>query len=247
MMNTSPIISDKLATLGLDPREQAIYLAVLEMGEALQLPLAKRVGMQRTSLRELLPGLLARGILQERVFGKRTFLVARDPRDLIAEIKNKAEQAEQLLPQLLAMQNNLPDKPEVRFLQGVSGIKQMYEESLRIGQPIYAFLDVSSINPEIEQWLKKDYIPRREKAGILAYNLVNDSPKLTTLIPGVRGRMNKIIPRDKFPFPIDVLTFGDYVAFDHFSQHTEPSTILIRSKSAAVTLQSIHKALWEMY
>lgn len=244
-MKTSPQIKSILSSIGLDTKEQAIYLASLELGETLQLPLAKKVCMKRTSLRELLPGLLERGILQEVVHGKRKYLIARDPRDLVYLLEQKAEQARVLLPQLLAIQNIRPEKPEVRFFEGIAGIKQVYEETLNIGQPIYTFLDVSQIDPEIENWLVNDYVPSRETKSVPAYNLVNDSPKVKEIMPLTGKRENRIVPRDKFPFSMDVLVFGDYVAFDHYQKHQEPSVVLIKSQAAANTMRSIHKALWE--
>src|SRR5207302_1790316 len=96
----------------------------------LQLPLSKKAKVKRTTLVEILPSLLQRGILQQRIKGKRKYLIARDPRELIQELEEKTNKAQEALPQLMALQYILKDRPEVRFYEGIEGLKQIYQLTL---------------------------------------------------------------------------------------------------------------------
>lgn len=243
-MNTSPFDLSILQAFGLSERERAIYLAALEFGESLQVPLANKVGMKRTSLRELLPNLLYRGILQEVVRGKRRYILARDPRELVAELERRTQEARNALPSLMALQNNLREKPKVRFFEGVEGVKHVYEETLRVAQPLYSFVEVSTIHPEIEDWLVRYYVPRRNAKQIKNYVLVNEWAGVEELIPTGPFRLNRIVPSKEFPFRMEILIFGDYVAFVHFRKTESPSATLIQSQAAATTLRSAHQYIW---
>lgn len=244
-MNTSSELGSVLAPLGLTEREAAVYLAALELGKSQQNELAAKAGLQRTSLRELLPRLIERGILQETPHGKRTLLLARDPRELAAELDEKTRAVQAALPLLLALQNDTTNKPEVRFFEGIEGVKQVFNETIRVGRPIYTFVDVSDLHPELEKWLVHHYVPARHQHQITNYVLVSESPIVATLIPNDRYRKNKIVPSAEFPFKMEIDVFGDYVSLVHFSKTDEPSATLIRSHSAATTLRSMHTFMWK--
>lgn len=243
-MNTSPQISTALQALGLSTKEQTIYLATLELGETLQLPLAKKIGMKRTSLRELLPDLVKRGFLQEQIKGKRTYLVATDPESLIGSLSDQVDRAKEALPELISLQNNLENKPRLFFYEGVEGVQQIYELTLATGKTVRSFVDISRISPEIEPWLTGQYTRQRTELGIKALNIVNETELLDTVMPSDKLRHNKVISKEEFPFDMEVLVFGEYVAYIHFRKEQDPSAVLIQSHSAARTMRSIHKALW---
>ncbi len=245
-MNTSPEITTSLRSLGLSEREVAIYLAALQSGPSLQLPLAQKAGIKRTSMREFLPDMLARGILQEVVLGKRKYLAATDPRQLVEGLQEKAKKAAESLPLLLALQSDPKDKPQVRFYDGIEGVKRVYEETLKVGLPMYSFANVAAIHPQLEEWLVKSYVPRRHSNNVQNYVLVSDTPGARELIPDDPWRYNKFVNQEKFPFKMEVLVFGDFVAFVHFSKFDEPSATLIQSQSAAVTLRSVHQLAWRL-
>lgn len=244
-MITSPQIQSTLTSLGLDEREQKVYLALLEMGEALQLPLAKKVGIKRTSLRELLPSLIRRGVIVESVQGKRKYLVAADPSTLIHRLEAQTAAALESLPALLALQNQHTTKPQVFFYEGIEGVKQVYRKTLEVGKPLYSFVDVSAMDPELERWAIEEYVPEREQRQIIVKNIISDSPRQSAVIPNTRYRQNKLMPRESFPFSMEVAVFGEWVMMNHL-HGTEPSSVLIKSSSLADTLKGIHQALWSL-
>lgn len=231
--------------LGLNEKEQAVYLAALELGESLQLPLAQKAGIKRTTLRELVPNLIAQGVLGEIVKGGRRFLVAKDPRELLGELRQKLDKASDAIPQLLAVQNALAAKPVVRYFEGVEGVKQVYMQTLLTGQPIYSFVTVEEIHPDIQPWLSSEYSREREKRKIWAYNITNDAGDVQQIMPASTYRENKFVSAKRFPFRMEVLAFGDFVAYIHFRKNDSPSAVLIQSQAAAITMRSIHQLFWQ--
>jgi HTH-type transcriptional regulator, sugar sensing transcriptional regulator len=239
------LVEELLTSLGLSSKEQAIYLAALELGEALQQPLAKKAAVKRTTLRELLPRLLDKGILQQVVKGNRKYLKACDPKELIEKLQLQAQKAQDALPILLALQNTLKDKPEVRFYEGVEGVKQVYQLTLDVAQPMYSYIDAELVHPEIKRWVIGYYHGEKLKRAIQSYNINSPSPENKIYTPLDAYRENRTVSKEEFPFKMEVLIFGDYVAYIHFREDEEPSAILIKSKLAAETMRSAYKLAWE--
>lgn len=236
-----------LNTFCLGEREKTIYLAALELGETLQVPLAHKAKLKRTTLREILPDLFARGFLQQVVRGKRKYIIARDPRELAADLEEKAKRTQELLPFILAFQNVSTEKPEVRYFDGVDGIKFVYDEILKPGDPTYSFLNIDNIHPQVLQWLMSDYVPRRMAKKITTYTILNSTQKKEEILPELPYRYNCIVPAEQFPFKMDIEIGGPYVAFLHYQKDHSPNAILIRSDAAATTLRSIYKLIYEKY
>lgn len=240
-----PLITNQLLdSLGLNEKEQAIYLSSLELGESLQLPLAEKAGIKRTTLREILPELQKKGVLELVVRGKRNYISAVNPKNLLERLKTTTQEAEQSLPALLAIQNTTVDKPLVRFYDGVEGVKEIYRLTLEVAEPIYGFVEVEAIHPLIQKWLSKEYTQKRNQKQIKAYNIVNTSSKLDSIMPSDQYRENKIVSGKEFPFQMEIIVFGEYVAYINFRETERPSATLIQSQAAAITMSSIHQLFW---
>lgn len=241
-----PLITNQLLdSLGLNEKEQAIYLSSLELGESLQLPLAEKAGIKRTTLREILPELQKKGVLELVVRGKRNYISAVNPKNLLERLKTTTQEAEQSLPALLAIQNTTVDKPLVRFYDGVEGVKEIYRLTLEVAEPIYGFVEVEAIHPLIQKWLSKEYTQKRNQKQIKAYNIVNTSSKLDSIMPSDQYRENKIVSGKEFPFQMEIIVFGEYVAYINFRETERPSATLIQSQAAAITMRSVHQLFWK--
>lgn len=243
-MKPSPNIRAALAPIGLLDKEEQIYLAALELGESLQLDLARKAQIKRTTLREYLPGLIARGILVEVVHGKRHYLSAQNPKELIDEAARQLRSAQEQLPLLAALKNDVADKPQVYFYEGVEGVKQVYQKTLAEGQTLYSFVDVSDMHPDLQRFALEDYVPTREKLQIMARNIISDSVVRQQIIPNTPFRQNRIMPAKSFPFTMEVAAFGDWVMLNHLKNSGTPSSVLVHSVALADTIRAIHEALW---
>lgn len=241
-----PILTNQLLnSLGLNEKEQVIYLAALELGESLQLPLADKAGIKRTTLREIIPELQKKGIIESVVRGKRNYIAAVNPKSLLERLKTTTQEAEQSLPALLSIQNTTIEKPLVRFYDGVEGVKEIYRLTLEVAKPIYGFVEVEAIHPLIQTWLSKDYTLLRKQKKIKAFNIVNASEKIHEVMPADDFRENKIVSNKEFPFRMEIIIFGEYVAYINFRETERPSATLIQSQAAALTMRSIHQLFWK--
>jgi DNA-binding MarR family transcriptional regulator len=124
-----------LKRLGLSQHESQVLLAVLVMGQANAAPIGKRVNLPRQTAYSILKGLAEQGFVEQSAKGRSTTFSATlehleracDIRRMKLVESKAALQAE--VPKILANQRGV-ELPRVRYYEGVSGLKRMFEDIL---------------------------------------------------------------------------------------------------------------------
>ena len=236
-----------LQELGLDQKGTAVYLAALELGETLILPLAAKADVKRPTLYEVLPRLHELGLISYGSRGKRRTVIAQDPGRLLALQEQRTEALRRLVPELLSRKRPKAGKPRVSSYEGVEGIKQVYEDTLLEDVGMRSFLQPQSVNPEIARYLTGNYMPRRAKKGIRIKNLVSGKPGEAETLLQRKGfhRENRYVDQNDFPAEIEMLIYSNKVAFVTYAEGSEPMGIMIESREIAQTLRSLHALAWK--
>lgn len=157
-------------------KESAVYLAILELGQARAIDLAKKTGFNRTTVYDLLEALIQKGLISKFKKGATSFFNALAPERLInylerdqAEycvgVKKKKQQVQELLPQLISLQNVLSTKPKVKFFEGEKGMREAYEDTLTAKNGIIAYANVETMHQGLPNFFP-EYYQRRVKAKI---------------------------------------------------------------------------------
>lgn len=99
-----------LARLGFTDKEAKVYVAALELGPAPMQKIAERAGVKRATTYVMVEMLMARGLMTEKVNGKRAVFVAEGPHKLHEVLENerkaieaKKEVVNEVLPGLLKL------------------------------------------------------------------------------------------------------------------------------------------------
>ena len=118
-------------------------MAAVELGEALHSTLAERAGLKRATLYyDVLPNLLAKGLITETIRGKRKYLVAQDIQPFLVSKKLQLEEVERLVPQLRSLLATATSKPRLLLYEGVEGIKKVWFDHLVQKQPILELVGI---------------------------------------------------------------------------------------------------------
>lgn len=174
---------EQLQKLGLSPKEAALYMAALEIGEPSAVAtLAKKAGINRTTAYDVLEYLVQRGLLissEQKTY--RTYQ-AQEPTKLINYLKEEStryahlsEQAITLLPELQTHYRG-SGRPKVYFYEGDKGLIRVYEETLSAHGEILAYAS-DQANQEAIPWYFPKYYKRRAAKGIPIRALFPDTPK----------------------------------------------------------------------
>ena len=158
-------ISQKIKQLGLTDKESAVYLAALEVGEGTITEITKTAKQKRPTVYLLLDRLEMLGLVSRTVVGKKKLWSAVHPKRLKELADFRAKQIEDALPELLAMYRENKEKPVVRMLQGVEGVRTAYleayshlsgrEEGLWFGNITYMIDNFPELLREYNQLLRK--------------------------------------------------------------------------------------------
>ncbi len=234
-----------MQTLGLSEQEIAVYLAALELGEANIQEISRKSKVKRTSIYNFIDTLKARQLLSEIKKGKRKLYSAVSPHHLIDEQKSKVASIERLIPQLLAIQNNVKNKPRVSFYEGIEGIKEIYMTTLRDKHIIYAWEDLDRAIEAIWDDFAKWYTTERARLKIPARCIDRDTPtaRKWNAENNMRlAREARFIEAEEFGTEINV--FGDKVAFFRWDKKN-PFGVLIEDKGIATAVRVAWQELWD--
>lgn len=123
-------IQDVLRQIGLEEKEAAVYLALLELGTASVHPIATKAGIKRPTAYLILEELQKKGLTSLVPRAGKTLYTAQSPEKLVQDLSKKQEMVKRFLPNLLALYNAKADKPQVQLFEGKQAVRDLYDKLL---------------------------------------------------------------------------------------------------------------------
>ena len=235
-----------LQQLGLDEKEAAAYIALLELGQGTLADLARKAKIKRTTLYDIVNSLKGKGLASTIRSGGRLLYSAEDPRTLQNRLEEQRSALLSMLPELLSVANALPRKPKVRYYEGVEGIKEVYRDILRYPeQKMYAWVSDSMISKFDGKFIAEYYIPKRLENKIWAEVIASDTATGQQFQNKDRDalRVTKLLNAVTSPLSIEIGLYGkDRIGFMSIDDELG---LIVESKPIADTLKSIFKQQWE--
>ncbi len=248
-------IHSALKDFGLSEPEVKTYLASLELGPQPASVIAKKAGLKRGHTYNMLALLIQKGIVQEFTKDKVRYFSSRSPSTLLNILDHREEQIEiqkqkllRIVPGLEKLSNPLLVQPKVRFFQGVEGIKEIYEDTIRVpNQPIYGLGDFEYYFPEqhdkeLNDWIW-NYATRRAKRGVWYIGIVNKSKMSDLAFKKRRDQKRKLKMLNGIYLPVEINIYGDKVAMA--STYRDMVGLIIEDAPIAETFRNFHQAIWK--
>jgi len=239
-----------LKQLGLSEKQARIYLALLELGESPMTEIARKANLKRPTVYLIIDELIILGLCSELTKGKKKFYSAIHPRRLVEMTHFRNKQAEKLLPELVALQNTA-EKPKVRMLEGLEGMRTAYEEAYASLNNKEEGLWISNIDfleekfPEVIKLYLKTLErlhnpPIREivQGGEISKNYIK---RVVNLKKGKNFKIRYVPPAYLFGYT-DQLIIGDKVMT--FVLGKEIFVLIVESKDNAQTQRGIFELAW---
>ena len=248
-------INEVLQDFGLSIEEISVYLAVLELGSQPASVIAKKANLKRGQTYNKLANLIQKGIIQEYFRDKVRYFTCRSPQSLNAvldrreeDLKMSKQKLQRILPFLEKIRNPFLSQPKVRFFQGVEGIKEIYEDTLRVkDSDIFAVSDFDYIFPEdmdkeLHDWIW-NYAKRRANRGVWYFGIVNGSKFSNKAYETRVKEKRKLKMLKDIYLPVEFNIYGDKVAVT--STYKDMVGIIIEDAHIAETLRNFHQAVWK--
>lgn len=235
-----------LEKLGLDDKEAKVYLALLELGEGNIQQIAKKSGVKRTTVYDIIESLKYKGLVSSATRHKKIFYSAEDPRTLEEKLEEKKHTLRRILPELLSIANTLDKKPRIRFFEGEEGIKEVYKDTLNYpDQELLAWLSNETTAGSFDRKFFDDYyVPRRVSKKIWVRAIAQNTPILQQYksIDEKSLRKTKLISSALFPIEVEINLYGkNKIAIMSFS---EKIGLIVESQKIFTTLKSIFEMNW---
>ena len=219
-MYTKIMNEELLKSLGLSASQAKAYIALTQKGELTPPEVASLTGESRTNAYMVLDKLEELRLIEKITNGKRISYQPQNPialerlaeerRQLFSQTEDRVKQA---MPQLLSYFYSFTEKPGIRLLQGVEGLKEIYKDTLRTKEDIYFLRTPVEVKTMGEDFFIR-YKKRRVELGITTYAFTQDTP-------GARrhartDKANKMIRTwlepESYTAPVEINVYGDKVA-----------------------------------
>jgi len=235
--------AELLNQFGLTDKQAALYLALLELGQADVADIARTAGVKRSTAYVLLDELRDKGFVSLQDGSARQFR-GEDPRKIVAYEKTKLSQLEKALPGLLGLASASEHKPGTRFFTGLEGIKAVYEESLLLpaGSQILSIGNAEVVEQTIDDF-QNWYIRRRVARGISMRDLMTATPEGMQVAArdAEELRETRLLDPSDFTEPVELNIYGNKVSAVSFVEN-ELIGVIIDSP----VLANVHRQLFEL-
>ncbi len=243
-----------LQKIGLSEKESSVYLVCLELGAQPISVIAKKIGMQRTTLYSIVEGLTKKGLgCKGEKWGMVLFSVAspenlmayleREKKEYSKSIEKKQQELQDLLPALLSLETRHFSKPKVRFYEGEKGVREAYEGTLKSSEPIRAYANVETMHEGLPNFFP-EYYKRRRDSGVCIRAILPDNP---TGIERAKedqneARTSKLVDHTQYSFSPEMNVYDNTVIF---ASWREKMAIVIESNEIADLHKKMFDLLWE--
>src|SRR3990167_1777538 len=130
---TTNITPLNLTQIGLNDRQERVYLALLELGSGSVQMIDKKAGVERTGVYGVLRKLQNLGLIGETTLGKKRAFVAENPNRLLTLQEEKLAATHAILPDLQSLWQAPDIRPAVRYYEGIEGMRTVLTDTYASG------------------------------------------------------------------------------------------------------------------
>ena len=217
-----------LIDLGLTAAQAKAYLMLIQKGKLTPPALSTLINESRTNTYMVLDQLEKLNLVKKSDTDKKTTYSVESPIALetLAESKRKQlheseMKVKQAMPALLSYYYSQTEKPGVRMVEGIDGLKSIYEETLKVGETIYLVRSKHEIKHLGADYINK-YRARRRDRGI-STKAITPSDENFNISPETDKEflfIRKKIGADDYTAPVEINVYGDKVSFAVFGNET---------------------------
>jgi HTH-type transcriptional regulator, sugar sensing transcriptional regulator len=236
-------INKTLGQFGLDHKEDDVYLALLQLGASGATEIARKAGIKRTTVYDVLTNLRMKGLVSEVIKNKKRIFVAEDPQKLDKLIDEKKDILAEIMPMLKSMHNTKGTKPKVSYYEGDDGLKEVYWKTLEGTKEILGIVPKDAFDYLGEKFAVK-YIRKRSDLKIESRVISPETEKMIDFKKkdNKLNRETRLISKKEFPFSTEINIGNNKVAFMSFE---EKMGVIVESTAIAENMRLLFELAWK--
>ncbi|PIV50653.1 hypothetical protein COS18_04385 [Candidatus Falkowbacteria bacterium CG02_land_8_20_14_3_00_36_14] len=232
-------IDKTLKQFGLNPKEINVYLALLQLGRASVLLIAKKAGIKRPTAYLILEDLMEKGLVSKIPRKHKTLFMAENPKILMQIADRRKKEVEKIIPNLLGIYNTKPNKPSVQMYEGREGVDQVYNMIMK-SKEVWWFGNLETVYNNFRHVFDGFEKLIAQKKIILRDFIGNTDWENKYAQTGQKS--NHEIRISTLPINIDFSLFDNKVAI--LSLQEDLYAVLIEDKRIADSLRSLYELAW---
>lgn len=235
---------EALKNLGLNQKQAAVYLALLQLGEATAYRIAQKSELKRPTVYVVLEELRQKGLILKIPYPKKQIYSAKSPESIVSEAKERLNGVIGVLPELLALTKK-EDKPSVSYFDGINGIRELLNfglEKLKDGELVGFNAHAEGVSEEMKK-VFEEYNEKIKKINVKIRGIVPEHPSLKEYREEDEkfGREIKIVSFEKYSSDVSIDIGPDFVKILMFNNL---QGVLIENQSLASALKQIFEMQW---
>ena len=243
-------LENNLKSIGLEEKEAQVYLATLELGPTNIQNLAKKAGIKRSTVYEILRNLKNQGLISEAMQGKRKLIIASSPDKLKRNIKEKHNLLNLILPELKSLHNAGPITPKITYYEGREGLREIYMIALEAKNKRADWVSpIQSVVETVGEDFLEKYVETKKRMGYWIRSLHITSRQVSTykyLDPITFKKTLRDVrfsPQD-IDIPNTIAMWDNKVAI--ISTQKEGFGFIIESKDFSISMKMFYELLWNI-
>jgi len=241
------MLIEELTNAGISEEEAKAYLAILELGEGTISRIARKAELKRTSAYLVVERLIKKGLVSTSKQKKHTIYIAEDPRKIEEFLDERKRSIQKIMPELLSFTNLIDKKPQIRYYEGKTGMKEIYKDMLCYpDSEILGMFSESYLGHLDDEFVKNYFYPKRIEKKIWVRAILPDNEMTREITKDDEKilRRSKLISNDKFKIKVDLALYGkNKVSLVSFE---EELGIIIESQKIYDSLKGIFETMWDL-
>ena len=241
-----------LARFGLKNTDAKIFMALLHFKDGLYVyEIVAQTKLKRSTVDLVLKRLVADGYVSRVKVGKRFRFFAEKPEAILFRKEQAVTDFRELLP-FIAKLGADKGETEIRFFEGVEGIRKIYDDVLMklslaegAGRELLSFSSgahVMRIFPDMQ----KAFIKKRVAMGV-TYRAI--APQTSGKVPEWTNeqkdlRIVKYVDEKRFPFKVTFEIYADSILI--YSPIRPVGGVIISNPRIADSMRSLFRLVWEL-
>ena len=147
-----------LKNVGLDEKEAAVYMALLELVQGTVSEVAEHAELKRAIVYHVIERLKQKGYAQDVKSGKVKRFAVADPAKILQRVSSSMEDLKFMLPLMRAMQDKGRTKPRIEYFEGEDAVLATYKlyEQSKIGRYVSSLERLHELFPqELDTWIER--------------------------------------------------------------------------------------------
>ncbi len=239
---------DQLAILGLNGRQGKVYLALLQLGSASAIELAKATKYKHPTVYDVLDVLKEKQLVSESQVKGRKVFTAEDPELLRDNEERRRGALEDALPSLRDLYLGGTHRPRIHLYEGEDGIRAVHAELLSVKSKEYFYFgSVGKMFKTTGEEGVKEFYNRRISRGIRSYAIrVREKESDIDYMRSGEQHLRQVryLPKPITEDIADFYIYDDKIAIR--SALKENYAVVIESRELTRLMKVVWQCIWEV-